>query len=49
MVQIVAGTMPEDYLYNTVFLPCFLSFVRNLTEIQLTNNAGVTVIAIVLT
>ena len=41
--------MPENYRYNTAFLPCFLSYVRNLSEIQPTNDPGVTVIAVALT
>ena len=49
MVQIEAGNTPKNYRYNTAFLPCFLSFVGNLSKMQPTNDPGVTVIAVALT
>ena len=49
MVQIIAGTTPENYRYNLKCLPCFLSFVGYLAKMQLTNYPGVIVIAEALT
>ena len=49
MVEIVAGTVAENYRYNTAFLLCFLSFVGNLSKIQPINDPGVTVIGVALT
>ena len=48
MVHIIAGTVAENYRYNTAFLLCFLSFVGNLSKIQPTNDPRVTVIAVAL-
>ena len=39
----------ELWVYITTFLQFFLSFVGNLSEIQPTNNPGITVIAVALT
>ena len=49
MVKIIAGIIQENYRYITAFLPCILSFVRNLSKIRLTNNSGETLLAITLT
>ena len=49
IVQIVAGTTLENYQYNTAFLPCFLSFLGDLSKTRLTNDSGVIVIAIAVT
>ena len=47
MVQIIAGTTPENYRYNTAFLPYFLG---DLSKTRPINNPGViTVIAVVVT
>ena len=49
MVQIVAGTTPEKYWYNSEFLSCFWSLRGNLSKTQPTNNPRATVIAVALT
>ena len=47
MIQIIAGITQE--LYMAALLPCFLSFVRNLSKIRSTNDSGEILLAVTLT
>ena len=49
MVQIIAGVTQQNYLYIAAFLPCFLSFVRNISKTQPNNDSGETLLATTLT